>query len=309
MLRRLYVLTVLSAFAMPVLSAEDAAENVAKQPLAVRVMSFNIRYGTAEDGADHWDKRKTLLLDAIRASDPDLLGMQEVLAEQADFLREQLSGYGFTGSGRDDGKRGGEYSPIMFKRDRFELLVAGQYWLSETPQKVGSTGWDAALPRIMTWARLKEKATGVSFLIANTHWDHVGNRARVESARLMRRLIDANRRGQPVIVTGDFNSFETDEQYKTLTAADKTGVRLIDAYREMNPDRRADEASFHDFKGNRDGLRIDWILHSPEWRATGAGIDHTERDGHYPSDHFPVTAEMELRASGSPLTSGEPSLC
>jgi endonuclease/exonuclease/phosphatase family metal-dependent hydrolase len=280
-------------FALAAISVHAADAN----PLTVRVMSFNVRYGTAKDGPDHWDKRKDLFLETIRKYDPDLLGMQEVLAMQADFLQEKLPDYGFVGSGRDDGKRAGEYSPIMFKKSRFDLLDAGQYWLSPTPQVVASKGWDAALPRIVTWARLKEKPAGTTILVFNTHWDHVGNVARVESAKLMRRLMEEKGKDDPVIVTGDFNSEETSPQYKTLTAGGgdgSNGLKLVDAYREIHPKPEPDEASFHEFKGTREGMRIDWILHSPRWKATGAAIDHTQRDGHYPSDHFPVTAELQL---------------
>jgi endonuclease/exonuclease/phosphatase family metal-dependent hydrolase len=267
--------------------------------LAVRVMSFNIRYGTAKDGEDRWEKRQGLLLDTIRAYNPDLLGTQEVLAEQADFLCEKLPGYGFCGGGRDDGKRAGEFSPIMYRKDRFDLLANGQWWLSPTPEKVASKGWDAALPRVVTWARLKDRASGVAFLMFNTHWDHVGVVARVESGKLMRKLM-ADKREEaggdlPTIVTGDFNSTEETPQYRTLTAADDPSLRLTDAYREVRPERKPDEASFHAFKGTRQGLRIDWILHSPQWTAKGAAIDHTQKDGHYPSDHYPVTAELELK--------------
>ena len=192
-------------------------------------MSFNIRYGTAKDGEDRWENRQGMLLDTIRAYAPDVLGMQEVLASQADFLREKLPEYGFCGGGRDDGKRGGEFSPVMYRKDRFELLASGQWWLSPTPEKVGSKGWDAALPRIVTWAKLKHRGSGAELLMFNTHWDHVGNTARVESGKLMRRLIDEKRGDLPVIVTGDFNSTETTPQYATLTAGDDAGVRLIDA--------------------------------------------------------------------------------
>jgi len=262
-------------------------------------MSFNIRYGTAKDGEDRWEKRQDLLVDTIRAYTPDLLGMQEVLAAQADFLREKLPGYGFCGTGRDDGKRAGEFSPIMFRKDRFDLLDSGQWWLSPTPDKVASKGWDAAMPRIITWAKLKDRKTGVDVLMFNTHWDHVGNVARVESGKLMRKLMAKKHEEAggdlPVIVTGDFNSTEETPQYRTLTASDDVGVSLTDAYRETHPQRKGDEASFHAFKGTREGLRIDWILHSPEWVATGAAIDHTQKDGHYPSDHYPVTAELELK--------------
>jgi endonuclease/exonuclease/phosphatase family metal-dependent hydrolase len=294
-------LSLLLACALSLLASDAHGQSAAPKPAgpAVRVMSFNIRYGTAKDGEDRWEKRQDLLVGTIRAYDPDLLGMQEVLATQADFLREKLPGYGFCGAGRDDGKRAGEYSPIMFRKDRFDLLDSGQWWLSPTPDKVASKGWDAALPRIVTWAKLKDRKAGVDVLMFNTHWDHVGNVARVESGKLMRKLMVKKHEEAggdlPVIVTGDFNSTEETPQYHTLTASDDVGVRLTDAYRETHPQRKADEASFHAFKGTREGLRIDWILHSPEWVATGAAIDHTQKDGHYPSDHYPVTAELELK--------------
>jgi endonuclease/exonuclease/phosphatase family metal-dependent hydrolase len=113
----------------------------------------------------------------------------------------------------------------------------------------------------------------------------------------MRRLIDQKRGGSelPVIVTGDFNSSEDTPQYNTLLGEQDSANHLIDAYRETHPDRKADEASFHAFKGTRKGSRIDWILHSPQWTARAAAIDHTQKDGHFPSDHFPVTAELELK--------------
>jgi len=262
----------------------------------VRVMSFNIRYGTANDGEDRWEKRRDFLVETIKKYDPDLLGMQEVLAEQADFLQQQLPDYGFAGGGRDDGKRKGEFSPVMFKKNRFELLAHGMWWLSPTPEKVGSKGWDAALPRIVTWARLKDRKSGATLLWFNTHWDHVGNTARVESGKLMRKLIEDNGGPDgPAIVTGDFNSTEETPQYRSLTVGDGTGLKLIDAYREVHPQVEENEASFNGFKGTKKGLRIDWILHSPQWVATGASIDRADRNGHTPSDHYPVTAELELK--------------
>ena len=292
MVRPLIVLLFASAIAL-----SPDARAAAPAPLAVRVMSFNIRYGTAKDGEDAWPKRQDFLIDTIRAYNPDLLGGQEVLADQADFLRQRLPDYDLVGTGRDDGKREGELSPILFRRDRFELLAHGQWWLSPTPEKVGSKGWDAALPRIVTWARLKDRPSGVTFLFYNTHWDHMGNVARVESGKLMRKLIEDARgdSNQPVIVTGDFNSTEETEQYRTLTGADGNGLKLIDAYRTVHPQRKPDEASFNGFKGTRNGLRIDWVLHSPEWIAKGAAIDRTEKNGRTPSDHYPLTAELELK--------------
>ena len=293
-----FALMVLLAVLM-LASGAPAAEpsGAAAPPLSVRVMSFNIRYGTAKDGENSWDKRQDFVIDTIRGYNPDLLGTQEVLADQADFLRQKLPGYGFVGGGRDDGQRKGEFSPIMFRGDRFELLAHGMWWLSETPEKVGSKGWDAALPRIVTWARLKDRPSGVTFLFYNTHWDHQGKQARVESGKLMRRLIEDHRGDSdlPVVVTGDFNSTEDQVQYRTLTQGDGTGLKLVDAYRVVHPQRQPDEASFNGFKLNRQGMLIDWVLHSPHWVAKGAAIDRTERNGRTPSDHYPVTAELELK--------------
>lgn len=293
MIRSVFI-ALICCLATPLAAAEKPATAPAPAG-SVRVMSFNIRNSNAKDGEDAWEKRKEFLAATIRAYDPDLLGTQEVLPNQADFLQEKFPEYGFAGAGRDDGKRGGEFSPVMFKKKRFEQIASGQYWLSESPEKVGSKGWDAALPRIMTWVKLKDLSTGKPLLFFNTHWDHKGVQARVESGKLMRRLIEEKRDGLPVIVTGDFNSVETSAQYRSLTAGDGNGVRLTDAYREVHPTVSPDEASFNGFKGTRTGKRIDWILHSPEWVARGAAIDYTQKDGRYPSDHYPVTAEIELK--------------
>jgi len=284
-----------------------AAAGPATAPAAggLRVMSFNIRYGTAKDGEDHWTKRKEMVAAAIKAYDPDLLGTQEVLAEQADYLKEQLPGYTFLGGGRDDGKLKGEFSPIMFRTDRFEMVESGQRWLSPTPDVVGSKGWDAQLPRVLTWARLKDKKAGVSFLYINTHWDHVGKEARPESAKLMRRMLDERRAADPdlaLIITGDFNSTEVTPAYQVLTTGAVAGAttapaaawRLFDSYREARPERKPDEQSAHGFKGTRTGMRIDWILHTAHWKATAAEIVYTNKDGRYPSDHYPVTADLVL---------------
>jgi endonuclease/exonuclease/phosphatase family metal-dependent hydrolase len=234
-------------------------------------------------------------VDVIQAYNPDLLGMQEVLAFQSDFLQEKLPAYGFLGGGRDDGKREGEASPIAYRKARYDLVANGQSWLSPTPEVVGSKGWDAALPRVVTWAILKDKQDrGREVLYVNPHWDHMGNVARVESGKVMRKLIDDRRGDRPVIVTGDFNSTEDTQQYRTLTGADgPANARLTDAFREVHPTPGPDEASFNDFKGTTKGKRIDWILHSPDFTAKAAEIDHTNTDGRYPSDHYPVTAVLE----------------
>ncbi len=268
-----------------------AVFSFAQDPPTVRVMSFNVRYGTAGDGEDHWNKRKEMLFSTIQAFDPDLLGTQELLAFQGDYLRKQLPAYEFFGAGRDDGKRMGEFTAVYFKKERFERLDGGHYWLSETPEEVGSKSWDAAITRMVTWVKLRDRKGGATFYYLNTHWDHKGEQARRASAKLMQNRIAALGKDATVIVTGDFNTNEDGESYKTLLGGEP---KLLDSYRMAYPTRTANEASFHGFKGGRAGSRIDWILHTPQLTTTEAAIVHTNQDNRYPSDHYPVTAVLRF---------------
>jgi len=269
--------------AVPVRGAEVA-------PL--RVMSFNVRYGTAADGENSWEKRKDLLIEAIRRFDPDLLGTQETLAFQAEFISARLPAYTRIGVGRDDGQKNGEQMTIFFKTDRFETLASGHYWLSEHPDRPGEKGWDAMCPRMVTWVRLRDRKTDRVFLWLNTHWDHKGQQARLESPRQMRRWLAEQTPNLPVIITGDFNSTEDSPQYRILLGGENDRPKLTDTYRHLHPERQPDEASFHGFHGKREGSRIDWILCSPPFVPVEATIDRFQQDGRYPSDHFPVTATL-----------------
>lgn len=264
----------------------------------VRVMTFNIRYGTAEDGDNRWERRCDLVVSTIQDFGPDLLGLQEVLAFQADYLKERLPGYAFHGVGRDDGKQAGEFAPVMFRRDRFEMLDSGHFWLSPTPSKPGSVGWDAALTRMMSWVLLRDRlrASG-EVLILNTHFDHRGKQARAESARLIRRHCeDSARDGRSVVLTGDFNATEDDEPYRLLLAP-ATGAtpQLIDSYLEVHAVRSADELTYHAWEGGTSGGRIDWILHSPDLKAIAAEINRRSVAGRFPSDHYPVQVVLQYR--------------
>jgi endonuclease/exonuclease/phosphatase family metal-dependent hydrolase len=295
---RLHLLLVIVASAVLLASTARAADPAAGPPsTALRVMSFNVRNSNAHDGDNAWKFRKALFFKTIRAFDPDLLGMQEVLADQYDAVHEALPDYTLIGVARDDGHRKGEWSCIAVRSTRFTVLDSGNFWLSDTPDKVGSVGWDAALTRICTWAKLHDKLADRDFVYANTHFDHVGKQARTNSAKLLATKLPELAGNQPIILTGDFNSTEDTPAYHTLThMAEHGGAQLIDSYRETHPDRQTDEASFHGFKGTIAGSRIDWILHTPELKATAATIDRAKSDdGHYPSDHYPVTATLEWK--------------
>jgi endonuclease/exonuclease/phosphatase family metal-dependent hydrolase len=265
------------------------------EPLAsLRVMTFNIRNSNAKDGDNHWQHRKELFAQTVRDFNPDLLGTQEVLADQYDALVTLFPEYNAVGVARDDGKRSGEWSAIFYRKSRFDQLDAGNFWLSETPDEVGSRSWDSACTRICTWARLRDKVSGKEFLYANTHWDHEGKVARLEAAKLIRKRLPLLAKGSPVILMGDFNCIEDDEPYRMLTnSVGQAGVPLVDSYRVVHPQRTPEEASFHGFKGKIAGSRIDWILHTPNFKATAAEIVRP-KSGRLPSDHYPVTAILEL---------------
>jgi endonuclease/exonuclease/phosphatase family metal-dependent hydrolase len=264
----------------------SAAEND-----TLRVMSFNVRYSAANDGEDAWPNRKEFLIERIKDFNPSLLGTQEVLHDQHEYLEANLHDYKAIGVGRDDGKTKGEYSAIYVKKSEFEILDSGTFWLSESPEIPGSKSWKTACTRIVTWAKLKNKS-GKEFMYINTHWDHISEQARQESAKLMRKWLGEHG-NLPVIVTGDFNCTEDGPAYKVMLAKDDEKLPLTDSYREVHTERSKDEASFHAFKGKTEGARIDWILHSKELKAEDAQIDHRKKNERYPSDHFPVTAVLK----------------
>jgi endonuclease/exonuclease/phosphatase family metal-dependent hydrolase len=258
---------------------------------SIRVMSFNIRNTGAPDGDNHWIYRKDLWAKTVRQFNPDLLGVQEVLADQYEYLGEQFPDYRFVGVAREDGIREGEWALILYRADRFEQLDAGNFWLSETPEIVGSRSWDAACVRICSWVKLRDKQSGHQLLHANTHFDHQGMKAQHESARLVSEKLSKLAAKSAVILTGDFNCTEMDAPYTALVDAGSTGgIQLMDSYRTLHPDRTDQESSFHSFDGGHHGLRIDWILHTPDLIPLEAAIDHTcDASGRWPSDHYPVT--------------------
>jgi endonuclease/exonuclease/phosphatase family metal-dependent hydrolase len=182
----------------------------------INAMSFNIRYDNPEDGDQNWHKRKENVIRMLNFYDLDIIGMQEVLVSQLNYLKENMSGYGVVGVGRNDGIDQGEFTPVFYRKDRFKQVDGKTFWLSETPDKV-SKGWDANLERIATWVVLREKNTNKEIFVINTHFDHRGKQARIESARLLKSKIAALAQGRPVILAGDFNSVPDSEAIQLLT--------------------------------------------------------------------------------------------
>lgn len=302
-LRRRTVLAALLALAVcgpgVVLGADAPGSSAPGADL--RVMSYNVRVGTAEDGIDDWDHRRDFMAEAILAFAPDLLGTQETLDFQRDFLATRLAAYDDFGMARDAAHDDGEMMTVFFRRDRFEKLDGGHFWLSETPELPGSRSWDAACPRMVTWVKLRDRrgpgAPPIVFL--NTHFDHEGVKARLNAARILRERVDAFAAGgAAVIVTGDFNSGEDDEPHAVLfQPASGNASPVVDAYRVLHPARAADEGTFSNFLADgRSGKRIDWIGVTRDWHIVSAEIEHPVRDGRTPSDHFPVTAVLARTA-------------
>jgi len=266
----------------------------------IHVASFNVRYAAAKDGDNAWPLRRDRVRDAIAAWNADIIGMQEVEAEQADWLRARFPRYVFHGVGRTDGQRAGEFAPILFRRDRFEPVESGHFWLSPTPETPGSRGWDAALERMASWARLKDRATGRTLLVLNTHLDHRGVEARVRSLELIRERVASLARGDPVIITGDFNTSADGEPARALRTPETDGLGLYDTFRRVYPTPDRDENTFCDWDTpparplRLMGERIDWIVASRGVETVWSDIDRRTPGGRLISDHFPVRARLGL---------------
>jgi len=271
----------------------------------LRVMSFNIRYShggldeakTENNWTDAKFPRRERATRVIRDYKPDVLGVQEARDLQIVDLREALPGYEFYGLGRDDGKKGGEYAGIFYRKDRFDRVKEGSFWLSDTPEKPGTTFYKApnAVSRMASWVHLRDKPSGQVFVVLNTHWDHISGSARRKSAKLIREQLAALSEQLPTIVMGDLNAPEESPAISTLVGAtDAAGGQFVDSYRKLNPKRTPNESTFNSWAGTLTGSRIDFILHSEQFTPTAAEIVRTSYDGRWPSDHYPVTATLRL---------------
>jgi endonuclease/exonuclease/phosphatase family metal-dependent hydrolase len=267
--------------------------------LNVSLLTFNIRYGTASDGPDAWANRRDMVFEIIREKPYDAVCLQEALRFQLDEIEAAAPGLAEIGVGREDGRTDGEYSAILYNHARFTIAESGTFWLSETPEVPGSRTWQAANVRICTWARLIEKSTGSGVYIYCTHWDHVSQEAREKSAGLITRRIAARGFPDPVILAGDLNSAEDNPAVATLKG-DPAAPRLIDTFRLAHPDE-TDIQTFNGFKPRDQWGRgkIDYILVQPGAAVSEAWIDRRERDGRFPSDHFPVGARLTVPAAGT----------
>jgi endonuclease/exonuclease/phosphatase family metal-dependent hydrolase len=259
------------------------------------VMSFNIRYGRANDGDDSWQYRNGLVMGVIKDHQPDIVGLQEALQFQLDEILATFPEFESIGIGRDPGGEG-EYAAILYLKERFEEMDSGTFWMSETPE-VPSTHWGNTHLRICTWARLLDKQSDQHFYVYNTHFDHRIQLSRENSAVLLAKRISGRAHDDPVIVMGDFNAGEDNPAITYLKGMDssigESPVGLVDTYRELYPDEKV-VGTFNGFKGVNDGKKIDYVFVFPGTTVEEAKIVRDSVDGRYPSDHYPVSAKVVL---------------
>ncbi len=274
------------------------------------VATYNLRYANHGDSlhGNGWDQRFPVIANMVQFHGFDIFGTQEGLYHQLEDLKQNLPNYTYIGIGREDGKNAGEHSAIFYRKDKFELLDKGDFWLSTITDKPNK-GWDAVLPRICSWGKFKEKGTNFVFYFFNLHMDHVGVQARAESAKLILKKIKEFPANMPAILTGDFNVDQTNESY---TLVNTSGI-LKDAF-DLAPIKLANTGTFNNFHTTAvTNSRIDHIFVTKEFVVKRYGIltdnyhgqtiinnqdtiptnkNRQENTARTPSDHFPVMIEI-----------------
>lgn len=270
----------------------------------LRVTTFNIRFDGADSSSSTDDPtgwlyldgpRRDNVVDLIREMNPDLMGVQEALANQVRDLTAALPQYSFVGVGRDDGVAAGEFAGVFYRTSRFVELESGHFWLSTTPDVPGTVFEGSNNTRMATWVRLRDEATARELTLLNTHWDHVSQPSREQSAALIRDRLSSIAGDAPVIVVGDLNAPSNSSPLAILFDETPAGTpRMIDGYRQSNPVPQADEGTVHFFTGVTNALRIDYVLHTDDLKTVAARIVRKNYGGIYPSDHFPVTSRLQF---------------
>jgi endonuclease/exonuclease/phosphatase family metal-dependent hydrolase len=253
----------------------------------LRVMTFNVRYPAKGDGVNVWEQRRDLLIETVRKNAPDLVGTQELFHLQGQYIVEKLPEYGWFGLSRR-GNQEDEHMGVFYRKDRLELAESGNYWLSEKPEEPGSMSWNVTLPRMVTWGVFRDRRNGRRFQFFNTHFAHrrEDSDARTQSARVIAERLRKLPAGADLILTGDFNTDAGSEPHRILTEL------LKDAHASVaEPKGPAD--TFHGFSGKPRPGRIDWILYRGKLKTLSVETITENRDGRYPSDHFPVLAVFE----------------
>ncbi len=252
----------------------------------LKTISFNIRFDNEADSLNKWAFRKSSVIDFIEYESPDFLGLQEALINQINDIEEELDNYQWVGVGRDDGKLKGEFSPIFYFKERWSLFDSDTFWLSDTPDSI-SKSWDAALPRICTWGKFYDKVLTDTIFVFNTHYDHVGTNARLNSSKLILKRIDQLSAFQNTILMGDFNGMEIDPEIRLIYDSPLSDAFLtstirygeIGTYNGFNVEEVAER-------------RIDYVFLGQDLKPLSYSTDSRLINGRFLSDHFPVIVEL-----------------
>jgi len=254
----------------------------------IDIMTFNIRYDNPRDSINAWPNRAAMVAGFINDQVPDLLGMQEVLWHQYEFLDSALTGYGSFAAGRDDGIRGGEACPVFYRLGRFSPVDHGTFWLSATPEVPGSVGWGAALTRITTWVRLYDNTARDTLVYFNTHFDHISDSARVMSSGVLLAKVRELAGDNDFVITGDFNALPE----SLAIARMKEGAFAADSYDIAETPPAGESYTFNGWKDVQGEGRIDYIFVRSGMKARSHTTHKIIENGVFISDHWPVTAKI-----------------
>ena len=276
-----------------------------KENESIKIMTFNIRYGTANDGENSWENRKDILFDCLEKYQPDILGTQEGLDFQHEEIIKHFPNWKVFGVGRYHGvelpdrpheSRGGESCKIYYDPIKFNLIKEGTFWHSDTPDVAGSMTWGNTLPRVVTWGIFQSKQSNKKFVVMNTHY-HWDEPYRKNSTQLILKKWNEIAGDLPTIVMGDFNLAPTSESHQLFCGniKNKNGPQgeFVDFWQKFgNPEPEL--GTYNGFTTDKKGDRIDWILGTKEFQVDNIETVLFNKNGKYPSDHFPVVATLKF---------------
>lgn len=288
-MKKLYFVSVI------ILLALTAGCNKKPDPDILKVITFNIRYDNPRDSLNAWPNRSQMVNEFFKDEKPDLIGMQEVLAHQYEFLDSVLSEYGSVGVGRTDGVKEGEMNPVFYNKERFDLIRTKTFWLSDTPEVAGTKAWGANLPRIVTWVELSEKTSSKHFYFFNTHFAHDSDSARILSSALLLNKVDSISAGFPFLITGDFNMLISSKGYEILTGPYESVPLINDTYAVTEKRPVGPAYTFNGFSEETSAGRIDYIYVKNGMKVLEHRTFIEKEQGIYISDHWPVMARVSLK--------------
>ncbi len=258
----------------------------------LKVVTLNIRFDNQGDSLNAWPNRADYVAEFLNREQPDIIGLQEVLWHQYEYLTEEMKGYGSVAAGRDDGQMNGEMCPLFYRSDRYEMIESGTFWLSETPDMPGSKGPGAALPRIVTWAHIKEKSSGRKMHFFNTHFSHISDSARRMSAMILSGAV-RNIAGEGFyIVAGDFNLLPDSRAYEVLTGEGTLWHVLYDSYNLSDSLPQGPEYTYNGFSDKPGAGRIDYIFVPAATKVLSHTTVVAKRGDLFISDHWPVVVKI-----------------